>query len=235
MPYKTPTLVEIIAQVDFEESCNVACLLDVVQHLREHGFPEVEMHRQDRLALGQQELLAIGTEMFRCWAPDRKSLIQLTPTYVGYNQVGDYLGWRSFSSAFQELLKLTCSGWPHPATLTHITRDSLKASSEGFRLGQYLHCGGPLIPALFANVCQAWDLNWGWGIPGKDEENTQFLASVRPRKQKMVLNTAITKVKKVDDWNRLGDVLESLHLDVVRLFEDSITDFVRAEIMGGKC
>ena len=233
MAYKKPLLVEVFAQVAFEQPCPLGTILDVVQRLRNEGYPEVEIHRKDGVAVANQGLLVTNTETFWCWAAGRQRVIQISPVFIGYNQVGDYLGWSSFAESFRKLLSVTRAELPPPITLSHNTRDALETEREGFELGCYLNCGGPVIPSSFAKIASEWDLTWGQGVPGKDEQNTQLHAALRARKSRLHLAMTLTKIHRVSKWDGLEDSLEPIHEGLVQLFESSITDFTRQQIMRG--
>jgi uncharacterized protein (TIGR04255 family) len=234
MRYRKPLLTELFTESHLQpNSFGPEKIMDFAHGLREVGFSRLEFTTVQRIEPNQ--LMSILPRI-RCWTPDRKNLIQLSPDQVVINCVGDYLGWNNFCQLFGN----TLARFEQLAGQININSIGLNAidkidlvDPQNFRLGDYLHCGGSVIPEIYENTSVAADISLGNGLVAVDGFNRVIKVSVRPS-QKHVgiqMHSLFHGVLK-SDISR-DKLIEQLHDEANEYFEAMITDKTRNEVMEG--
>lgn len=238
MSYQRPIIIEIYAELFFEPGTFAfAQMLELVPPLQRSGFSTVESPDVAEIA-EDPERRSAWTPRIRCWSDDKTRLVQLAPESIAMNLVspdGTYPGWDRFVS---EVVRPTCEivgqivPRARPVSLALNTLDRF-AVSNGLRLGEFLNCGGPRIPAILADTTEAFDYDIGRGLLQNDGRNRQLHINGRPGAAGYVVNIhAVFHERMRDDEDTLRN-LERLHDEANTVFESLITDRTRNEVMKG--
>lgn len=239
MAYKTPVLDEIYVETFYEAgSIRAESFFSIVPKLMEADFSEVEFSEAGiRLAIdpdAEDSVVPQPKPRVRCWLPDRSAVAQVSEDMVAVNLVGDYPGWARFTELFGEVLKSTQAGTPEaqPRSMNLSTIDRFTLPREGFRLGNYIQCGGTFIPAWYADADGNMDVNLGRGFLAKDGFNRKIGLRVRIEGDEVAVQLRASFHDRLQTVEPSG-LLEALHEESTKTFESIITDRVREEIMGG--
>lgn len=242
--YQRPIIIEIFCELFFEPSSfTFSDMLEMVPPLQRAGFVSVES--ADIAELSSPDLLDENTDArriqiprFRCWAPDKTRLVQLSPDCIVMNLVspeGTYPGWDRF---VHDLVEPTCQklhqhvprARPRSLSLNTIDRFTIDRNSA---IGDYLNCGGPRIPKILSDITQAFDYDIGRGVLPVDHENRQIHISARRDGVSKEVTIHAVFHESIGASELILSKLEQLHDDANEVFESLITDRTRNEIMKG--
>jgi uncharacterized protein (TIGR04255 family) len=239
MDYRNPTLTEIIAELHLEagtlpEKSFMALAREFAAHdLDDQEFGHmVIVENQDQ---GQETEPKIVPRI-RCWDRERIRLVQFSPDVVYVNLIGEYPGWGKFIEHIRTTRASIENALKGDLQIIRVdlqTIDKWKVAPAGFTIGQYLNCGGRLIPEWYSEVSVSSDISLGQGFHHKDGFNKKVNVRVRTSEDNVQFQILI--VLGVTDQQRDFDTLmNKLHSESVECFEALITDRVRNEVMGGR-
>lgn len=234
MPYKEPALAEMYVKVRFQPGGLASKkLIDLLPILKGQGQSEVEF--APMMEISPEETGTFKPKI-RCWNEKRTHLIQLSTDQFIVNQTKPYLGWIPYLDFVRKSLgALEKAGiGKNFRDFTYGTVDHIIVPAEGFSLSHWVNCGGRFVPSYYKDVRLPSDLDIGQGFIEPDGENTQFHVRVRlePPNMKIRIETAFART--VENEAALYPMLEKLHDEEYKAFEDIITDRVRIEVMKGK-
>jgi uncharacterized protein (TIGR04255 family) len=238
MDYRNPTLTEILVELHLVEGAlPEKNFMMLVSELASYGLNNLEFAQaltvihQDN----EQEPEPKIVPRIRCWDQERVRLVQISPDVVVVNVIGEYPGWGKFNehvrTACEAIAKALKSDF-QPARVELTTIDKWKADLAGFTIGQYLNCGGPVIPEWYSEVGVSSDISLGQGFYNKDGFNKRVKITARPTDDNVEFQLVIT-FGKTNQQKDLNTLMESLHSDSVQCFEGIITNKIREEVMGG--
>lgn len=242
MSYKRPILTEIYASLYLQPgTLPSAQIANVVPVLQRQGFSEIESAMFDvEVNSSAGEVVRSKHNVTRCWSQDHTRLVQLAIDHVVMNLVtpdGKYPGWDTFLNTVVEptMSSLTESlpTW-RPESLALNTIDRASIALSGFRLGDYLNCGGPRIPAILADTSVAFDYDIGRGLLQVDGRNRQLHISGRIVDGSYDLHTVAVLHDRIESDRDIRPTLERLHDESNSWFESMINDRLRNEVMGGE-
>lgn len=228
MPYKKPILVELLAELRFSKNLTDSALFDLTNAVRGGGWPEVEVFSR----MEPQGLLPALSSVtrFRCWAPGKQHLAQISASSLTVNQVGEYLGWDSFKEKVVRLLDVMGSAAEF-GSVSFQTIDQIEVPAIEYRLGRFVVCGGKYVPGFYESSTQPCDITLGLGLLSSDGFNRQLGLKAQAIGENMRLrwHSSFTDILQDDLLVRL----EALHEESNEMFEAMITDETRRH-MGGK-
>lgn len=233
--YRKPILVEMFAELHLEQGyLSQASFFDVVPMLKTQGLVDAEICQVVGVMITPEQVQQNTAPRVRCWSAKKDRLVQLSENVVIANLVGPYPGWKAFRALVDSVVAaLTSSvGAPKPSSVSLTTIDKMKVPQAGFTLGRYLHCGGPIVPAWYADTSVASDVTLGKGLVVKDGFNRQVRIAVRPSGDAEVEIVATTLFHNRHDKGSVGDELEAIHEESNKTFESLITETTRQH-MGG--
>jgi len=228
---------EIYAEVHFQDgSLTSAQFFDLVPHLKTIGFEDVQFGRTQPLDLPEgRDVQQVTSPHVRCWSEDKRQLVQLFEDMIAVNLIAPYPGWSTYRSLFGRVRDtvITGLGMLPVESLSLNTIDRLVAPRRDFRLGRYLNCGGPKIPASCSNIEHAFDLTLGIGLLRDDGFNRQIRLTGRPSGDTFAVFLDAVFHDRFSRGSDLVQLLDALHEESVDTFECMITDVTREEVMGG--
>jgi uncharacterized protein (TIGR04255 family) len=239
--YNRPIIVEIYADLFLRAgTLPFARFFDLVPQLQLRGFAALESTDNALLDMNvaDRSVGASRVRRVRCWSADRTKLIQLAPDNVTMNLVspdGSYPGWQAFiGQVFTptiEALRISLPAWRAESIALNAI-DRVAIPRESFRLGDYLNCGGPRIPAVLADTRTAFDYDIGRGLLPIDARNRQLHINGQVTTDAYLIQMQAVLHDMVETSD-LGTILDRLHKESVEWFESLITDRMRHEIMKG--
>ncbi len=234
--YKKPIITEILAEVHLTRgSLPPEKFFSLVPLIQKNGQSLVEFNNSNHITIAEngQAQQQIAPRV-KCWSPDKKKLIQLGPDLIIVNLVGEYPGWTTFKSLFDEVLvalnSITTATYSH---LSLITIDRFEVPKTGFTIDKYVNCNGSRVPQWYKGSNCAADIILGHGSLQTDKVNMQFNLRISHKQTTMEILTQSTFQKLLSAGEQVGDLLNSLHEESNESFESWITDKTRNEIMGG--
>jgi uncharacterized protein (TIGR04255 family) len=240
--YQRPIIIEIYAELFFEPgTLSFAQMLELVAPLQRRGFNTVESADLTEIEIDagdDPELRSARLPRIRCWTEDKSRLVQLAPDNIAMNLVspeGTYPGWNPFisdvvSPTTDILRQVAPRARPVSVALNTIDRFAVP---RGLRVGEFLNCGGPRIPAILADTTGAFDYDIGRGALQVDGLNRQIHISGRAAAEAYVVNIHGVFHEKIAGGEDVLHKLEHLHDDANAVFESLITDRTRNEVMKG--
>ena len=243
MSYNRPIIVEIYADLFLQAgTLPFARFFDLVPQLQHHGFSNLESTDSvllDMNAAGDRPG-ASRVQRVRCWSADRTKLIQLAPDNLTMNLVspdGSYPGWQAFVgdvfTPAMEALRTSLPSWCAESIALNALDRTAISPLDSFRLGDYLNCGGPRIPAVLADTRTAFDYDIGRGLLPLDGRNRQVHINGHVTADAYVIQMHSVLHDTVGETGNIGVVLDRLHEESVEWFESLITDRMRHEVMQG--
>lgn len=240
MAYKRPILKEVVAALSFGDGkITDAQVLTLATLAGSRGFPELETGHEVKISTaGQIADLGRGVEpnlILKCWAADRRSLIQFSKNRVIINQIGEYSGWEEFLQLFRPVVQLL----EEKGLKDQVNQISLETIDEfsvslPARIGDFVNCGGEFVPAYYRGISQSADISLGRGFVERDNSNMALKFQIRYQDSsaRFVANSVFRQMIK--NGVQIFEVLEQLHETSRSTFEGWITDKTRIEVMGGK-
>jgi uncharacterized protein (TIGR04255 family) len=238
MSYRKPALTEMFARLHLEAGAlPPARFFDLVPRLKVAGFGDAEFGSREMIQFNPDQALIeqASAPLVRCWYSDRKKLVQLSPDLIVMNLVGHYPGWSEFRALFDavdQAARATLGGLPL-SSLSLNTIDVLNAPSQAFRLGEYLNCDGAMLPKLYANIHQAFDISYGRGFIQVDPSNRQLRITGRLHGDFFEVRIEAGFHDVLAPTVNPVEVLERLHDESNNTFEALITDTTRNVVMQG--
>jgi len=237
MGYKKPLLIELLAELDLDAALPGDAVFDLAADLRRNGYPRIDLGPTLAMPPGLPGAVvampgALQTRL-RCWSADDKKLVQVSPTQIVVNQIGDYLGWSDFKEMFGGVIGAAQKVGPLAASALSLQAiDQLAIDGPGFKLGSYFACKGTWIPQWYEDCAEACDISLGRGHVHEGGKNRQLALRLRPSPTGFVVKLNTIFKDKLRNSPPV-EVLESLHKEATDLFEAVITDATRKK-MGGK-
>jgi len=230
----------MLAEIYLEEgTLPQAAFMSLGHALTQAGFPDVEFGQVESIKLTPLPQLSEhqAVPRVRMWNTDRNKLIQYSPDEFYINLIGPYLGWTAFSD-----LRATAEKAVRDAVgkalqfrqVALIALDAITVSTDGFQLGRYLNCGGQFIPKWYQSTTEAADISLGHGMIDANRFNQAFQISVRPQATEVTIEMQSSFRTAISMDRSLTEILESLHEESIKTFEEMITDTTRNEVMGGQ-
>jgi uncharacterized protein (TIGR04255 family) len=233
--YNRPIIQEIYADLYLHPgTLPLARFFDLVPQLGRLGFPLVESAEPTAAAVDSRP-----PTLVRCWSEDRLRLVQIAPDNVIMNLVspdGTYPGWSTFvdhvARPALSAISAAVHGWS-PQSVSLNTLDRAVIHSSSFRLGDYLNCGGPRIPAILADTVSAFDYDIGRGALRVDGQNRQIHIHGGAKADDYVILVHSVFHERVETEGKIIATLQKLHDESNTSFESLITPRMRNEIMKG--
>lgn len=241
--YNRPIIVEIYVDLFLQVgTLPFARFFDLVPQLQRHGFSTLESTESVLLdmnaAAGRPG--ASRVQRVRCWSADRTKLIQLAPDHLTMNLVspdGSYPGWQAFVrdvfTPAMEGLRGSLPSWRAESIALNTLDRTVISPRDDFKLGDYLNCGGPRIPAVLADTRIAFDYDIGRGLLPLDGRNRQLHINGQVMANEYMIQMHSVLHDAIDETGSTGTVLDRLHDESVEWFESLITDKLRLEVMKG--
>ncbi|MGH7709674.1 MAG: TIGR04255 family protein [Gemmatimonadaceae bacterium] len=235
--YRKPTLTETYAELRLAEgSLTEARFFEVVPTLKKRGFADIEFATSGiRLDIREGGAFPREQQRIRCWRNERKELIQVGEDLVIANLTGEYPGWDAFLGIFEECLTALQESLPGVVIdfLSLNTIDAFSVAKRDFRVDDFLHVGGEIIPRWYSGVRESFDIDIGRGLLPIDGANRQIHIKATASSDPVHVRMRCHFQERVPTGSKLEDVLETLHRESNVAFEALITDRVRNDIMGG--
>lgn len=235
MSYKNPILDEIYLRIFFQEGVlSQKQFFDIIPYFKEIGLIDAEI-QQGALVIPQKSGEPSIEPRIRCWDKDRHKLAQLSPDLIIVNQTKEYLGWENFSALVNDVLNaLQRAGIERNITSISLhTLDKFNVPLEGFEMGSWLNCGGPMLPEWYSDNKEACDIDLGKGLLVVSGSNRQLHLKVRPEKTDVSIRFESVFHDVLTDERGFDQTLSDLHGESTRIFESIITQHVRDKIMLG--
>lgn len=239
MAYKKPILCEVLVEAHLgAHSLPQSAFFDVVPELKKSGFTDIEMGEAGfRLEFDpeQSEPRPRPKPRIRCWRADRTALIQLSEDLLVSNLTGDYPGWKHVRDLFETATAALNGAVPNAVyeSLNLSTIDRFTAPLNGFRLGDYLDCGGRYVPAWYQDATDPLDLSLGRGFLKQQGYNRSIKVKVRIADDEVRMEIHGVFHDRLKAGANMFDTLDALHTESNAAFEALITERTRNEVMEG--
>lgn len=233
MPYKKPILKEILVELHLASGALPAArFFAIMNAVAEAGFCEVEFLQVGTLSLGcDGTSTSTSAPRIRCWRPQRTACVQLSQDFVAVNYADVYPGKAAFLDLVDSVLTLLTTALPGMTLreVAVVVIDELKRPA-GFRLDDYFHCDGALLPTILGDATTSADTAINWGPP---DGRRGIVLAMQPQADGGV-GVMLQSFLRARAPIRPLDVVRELVEESSQLFRRLVTDRMKTEVMGGE-
>ncbi|MFN0274267.1 MAG: TIGR04255 family protein [Chitinophagales bacterium] len=228
MSYKNPILAEIYVEFFLIEPASSNDQLDLVQILKSNGYDNITLPNEIYNLSPPQK--TINTKYIRCMNETGDKLIQVSPQVFVMNAIGNYKGKDDFFTFFHSgvnyLKETNLFNSINGLSLNTIDRLDV-VLNDNFLFQDYINCEGEIVPKWYKGSIYPIDINYGKGVPGKDEYNKQVKLSGRINDDKYSFELQTLLRFQIEDTTLIENFFNDIYVESNQIFENVITDKVR--------
>lgn len=228
MKYQNPILKEIYVEFYFDKEISGTSQYDISKIFsNEYDTVEIDPDFQP---------LKQPNTRIRLWKNDKKELLQIFNNRIAINNIiGNYVGWNKFLKSCLEVKQIISKHYPNikyqQVTLSYINGIE-KISRDSFCIGKYINCNGEVFPKSIENINALIDLKYAIGNISIDKDNHQIHIQTSIKNDSYNLRLQLIFQKKFNGKD-FKKILNILHDNCSKNFNNIITVYVKDELMGG--